>query len=30
MKVMNDGEIQLIAPPLVYRIRPRLLRVLAP
>jgi len=30
IRVMNDGEIMLIPPPLRYRIRPRALRVFAP
>jgi diacylglycerol kinase family enzyme len=30
IRVMNDGEIHLLEPPLVYRIRPRALRVMAP
>ncbi len=30
MRVMNDGEVMLIAPPLRYRVRPRALTVLVP
>lgn len=30
IRVMNDGEVTLLAPPLVYRIVPRALRVIAP
>jgi diacylglycerol kinase family enzyme len=30
VRVMNDGEVMLLAPPLRYRIRPRALRVIAP
>jgi diacylglycerol kinase family enzyme len=30
IRVMNDGEVHLLEPPLVYRIRPRALRVMAP
>jgi diacylglycerol kinase family enzyme len=30
LRVMNDGEVVLIAPPLRYRIRPRALKVIVP
>lgn len=30
LRVMNDGEVSLIASPLIYRIRPRALRVIVP
>lgn len=30
LRVMNDGEIHLLKPPLVFRIRPKALRVIAP
>jgi diacylglycerol kinase family enzyme len=30
IRVMNDGEIMLMEPPLVYRVRPRALRIMAP
>jgi diacylglycerol kinase family enzyme len=30
IRVMNDGEVTLMAPPLTYRIVPRALRVIAP
>ena len=30
LRVMNDGEVMLLQPPLHYRIRPRALRVMAP
>jgi len=30
VRVMNDGEVLLLTPPLEYRIRPGALRVIAP
>jgi len=30
IRVMNDGEVNLMAPPLTYRIVPRAIRVMSP